>query len=98
MKVIRNIGIDFCVIITGLRMDEFENQQFCLKWNNFQNNIMSQFEALKEDEDFVDVTLSCHGQSIKAHKVVLSACSPYLKNIFKVSSAAIIKFFLMYVD
>ncbi|EEB10627.1 broad-complex core-protein, putative [Pediculus humanus corporis] len=44
---------------------------------------MSQFETLKEDEDFVDVTLSCYGQSIKAHKVVLSACSPYLKSIFK---------------
>ena len=65
-------------------MEESDNQKFCLKWNNFQNNFMSQFETLKEDEDFVDVTLSCYGQSIKAHKVVLSACSPYLKSIFKV--------------
>lgn len=77
--------MNFVIPIPGLKMDEFKNQQFCLKWNNFQNNIMSQFEALKEDEDFVDVTLSCHGQSVKAHKVVLSACSPYLKNIFKVT-------------
>lgn len=58
--------------------------QFCLRWNNFQTNITSQFETLRQDEDFVDVTLTCEGKSVKAHKVVLSACSPYFKELFKV--------------
>ncbi len=38
---------------------------------------------LKLDEDFVDVTISCQGRNIKAHKVVLSACSDYFKDVFK---------------
>ena len=59
-------------------------QQFCLRWNNFQANITSQFEALRDDEDFVDVTLACDGRRLQAHKVVLSACSPYFKELFKV--------------
>lgn len=59
------------------------DQQFCLRWNNFQANITSQFEALRDDEDFVDVTLACDGHRLEAHKVVLSACSPYFKELFK---------------
>lgn len=59
-------------------------QQFCLRWNNFQANITSQFEALRDDEDFVDVTFACDGRRLQAHKVVLSACSPYFKELFKV--------------
>ncbi|XP_049867471.1 uncharacterized protein LOC126367779 isoform X2 [Pectinophora gossypiella] len=59
------------------------DQQFCLRWNNFQANITSQFEALRDDEDFVDVTLACEGHRLEAHKVVLSACSPYFKELFK---------------
>ncbi|XP_048508759.1 uncharacterized protein LOC105689976 isoform X1 [Athalia rosae] len=58
-------------------------QQFCLRWNNFQANITSQFEALRDDEDFVDVTFACDGRRLQAHKVVLSACSPYFKELFK---------------
>lgn len=57
--------------------------QFCLRWNNFQLNIASALDSLKTDEDLVDVTLSCEGQNVKAHKVVLSACSPYFRGVFK---------------
>ncbi|XP_049840652.1 protein bric-a-brac 1-like isoform X2 [Schistocerca gregaria] len=57
--------------------------QFCLRWNNFQINITSALESLKSDEDLVDVTLTCDGQNVKAHKVILSACSPYFRNVFK---------------
>jgi len=58
-------------------------QEFCLRWNNFQSNITHQFETLRDDEDFVDVTLTTGGKCIKAHKVVLSACSPYFKELLK---------------
>lgn len=61
-----------------------EDQQFCLRWNNFPNNFASQFDALRHDEAFVDVTLTCEGRRIEAHKLVLSACSPYFKQLFKV--------------
>ncbi|CAH0555266.1 unnamed protein product [Brassicogethes aeneus] len=60
-----------------------DDQQFCLRWNNFQANITSQFETLRDDEDFTDVTIACEGQRLQAHKVVLSACSPFFKELFK---------------
>nr|XP_023024412.1 protein abrupt-like isoform X1 [Leptinotarsa decemlineata] len=59
------------------------DQQFCLRWNNFQANITSQFETLRDDEDFTDVTIACEGQRLQGHKVVLSACSPFFKELFK---------------
>lgn len=34
------------------------------------------------NESFVDVTLACDGRSLKAHKMVLSACSPYFQSLF----------------
>ncbi|XP_042243514.1 protein abrupt-like isoform X3 [Homarus americanus] len=59
------------------------DQHFCLRWNNFHSNIATSFEHLRDHEDFVDVTLACEGRSLKAHKVVLSACSPYFRNLLK---------------
>ncbi|KAJ8957339.1 hypothetical protein NQ318_004818 [Aromia moschata] len=49
----------------------------------FQSSITSAFENLRDDEDFVDVTLACDGKSLKAHRVVLSACSPYFRELLK---------------
>lgn len=60
-------------------------QQFCLRWNNFQSNIVTSFEALLDKEEFVDVTLTAEGKSLKAHRVLLSACSPYFRELFRVS-------------
>ncbi|XP_038105956.1 broad-complex core protein isoform X2 [Culex quinquefasciatus] len=60
-----------------------DTQHFCLRWNNYQSSITSAFENLRDDEDFVDVTLACDGRSLKAHRVVLSACSPYFRELLK---------------
>ncbi|KAJ3660474.1 hypothetical protein Zmor_004922 [Zophobas morio] len=57
-------------------------QQFCLRWNNYQSNLTSVFDQLLQSESFVDVTLACDGHSVKAHKMVLSACSPYFQSLF----------------
>lgn len=57
-------------------------QQFCLRWNNHQNTLISVFDTLLEGEILVDCTLAAEGKFLKAHKVVLSACSPF----FSVSS------------
>lgn len=57
--------------------------EFCLRWNNYQLNLLSVFEQLLEKQLFVDVTLCCEGgYSVKAHKIVLSACSPYFQALF----------------
>lgn len=55
------------------------DQQFCLRWNNHQSTLISVFDTLLENEKLVDCTLAADGQYLKAHKVVLSACSPYLE-------------------
>ena len=43
----------------------------------------SGFEDLRNGRDFTDITLACEDQSIKAHKVALSACSPFFKKLLK---------------
>lgn len=58
-------------------------QQFCLRWNNHQTNMLNVFDQLLKTGEFVDVTLACEGLSIKAHKVVLSACSPYFQSLLR---------------
>jgi hypothetical protein len=58
------------------------SQQFCLRWNNYQTNLTCVFDQLLQNESFVDVTLACDGNQIKAHKIVLSACSPYFQSLF----------------
>lgn len=58
-------------------------QQYALKWNDFQSSILSSFRHLRDEEDFVDVTIACEARSFTAHKVVLSACSPYFRKLLK---------------
>ncbi|KAL1124655.1 hypothetical protein AAG570_001279 [Ranatra chinensis] len=58
-------------------------QQYSLRWNDFHASILSSFRHLRDQEDFVDVTLACDGCSFTAHKVVLSACSPYFRTLLK---------------
>ena len=58
-------------------------EKFCLKWNDFESNISSSFKSLREDNDYMDVTLACEQDQISAHKVVLSACSSFFKTILK---------------
>ncbi|XP_058838222.1 longitudinals lacking protein, isoforms J/P/Q/S/Z isoform X2 [Topomyia yanbarensis] len=57
------------------------HQYFSLRWNNYQSNMTSVFHELLETQSFVDVTLACEFNSLKAHKVVLSACSAYFQKI-----------------
>ncbi|KAM3964865.1 uncharacterized protein ACR2FA_001264 [Aphomia sociella] len=57
--------------------------QFSLRWNNYVNHVTEAFNELRFENDLVDVTLCCDGGKIKAHKMLLSACSSYFKQIFK---------------
>ncbi|XP_011331301.1 broad-complex core protein isoforms 1/2/3/4/5 isoform X4 [Ooceraea biroi] len=59
------------------------SQQFSLRWNNYLKHITCAFDMLRTDEELVDVTLSCEGKRIRAHKMLLSACSTYFRDLFK---------------
>ncbi|XP_054736486.1 longitudinals lacking protein isoform X6 [Anastrepha obliqua] len=60
-----------------------DDQQFCLRWNNHQSTLISVFDTLLENQTLVDCTLAAEGQFLKAHKVVLSACSPFFADLLQ---------------
>ena len=60
------------------------HKKFCLKYNDFQETVSTAFGSLRKDSDFTDVTLACEdGKKIEAHKVILSASSPFIQNLLK---------------
>lgn len=80
------VHVLFCYKLWSAVMGGLDNseQQYSLRWNDFHSSILSSFRHLRDEEDFVDVTLACDGCSFTAHKVVLSACSPYFRSLLKV--------------
>jgi hypothetical protein len=62
------------------------SEKFCLKWNDFEANIRNSFRRLREEQDYFDVTLACDdGYQIEAHKIILSAGSPFFSGIIRKS-------------
>jgi len=59
------------------------SEKFCLRWNDFESNISSSFSELRDDKDFFDVTLACDDEQIQAHKLIISACSPFFRNVLR---------------
>jgi len=59
------------------------SEKFCLRWNDFESNINKAFIELREDKEFFDVTLVCDEDQIQAHKVILSACSPFFRSVLR---------------
>ena len=46
-------------------------------------SMRSLFERSYYDQAFTDVTISCPDGKLQAHKLILSACSPYFETVFK---------------
>jgi len=59
------------------------DQRFSLRWNNYQSHLVTAFESLLDEKDFIDVTLGVEGRKLPAHKMLLSACSPYFRELLK---------------
>jgi len=64
-------------------MASINSEKFNLKWNDFESSISGSFRDIKEEKDFMDVTLACEENQLGAHRVVLAACSPKLKSILR---------------
>lgn len=54
-----------------------------IRSSNQGSGLASVFAQMFKDEALVDVTLSCGNHQIHAHRLVLSACSPYFRNMFE---------------
>lgn len=74
------------------------SENFCLQWNDFQENISSTFQEHRTESDFYDVILACKNsntnnidqvtrqashRTVKAHKFILSSCSTFFKDVLK---------------
>ena len=63
------------------------SEKFSLKWNDFHSNVSKSFGLFRNEDCLHDVTLvSDDHNQVSAHKLVLSACSEYFKDIFRNSS------------
>ena len=60
------------------------SEKFFLKWNDFHSNVSKSFGIFRNEEYLHDVTLvSDDHNKVPAHRLVLSACSAYFRDIFK---------------
>ena len=59
------------------------SEQYCLRWNDFESNITSALTELRQEDSLLDVTLvaasDLHCREIRAHRLVLCACSPLFR-------------------
>ena len=58
-----------------------EAENFSLKWNDFEENISVGLQDLRKSNNFFDVTLLSETGQVGAHKLILSACSTFFRNI-----------------
>lgn len=60
-----------------------DNQAFCLRRPNHTSDMIDVFDRMLRDESMTDCALMCaEGQPVKAHRMILSASSPFFKSIF----------------
>ena len=58
------------------------SEKYCLKWNEFEPNMVSSFKELRTDSDFSDVTLVCdEDQQVEAHKIILKSSSSFFSKV-----------------
>eukprot|EP00096_Caligus_rogercresseyi_P014042 TRINITY_DN658_c0_g1_i1.p1 TRINITY_DN658_c0_g1~~TRINITY_DN658_c0_g1_i1.p1 ORF type:complete len:554 (-),score=146.64 TRINITY_DN658_c0_g1_i1:2501-4162(-) len=63
-------------------MRKMGSEKYKLKWSKYETNILTAFHGLLESETLSDVTLFCEGQTFKAHRLVLAACSTHFESLF----------------
>ena len=65
-------------------IQESSDTNYCLRWNDFKlnstSNLKYRFRELRDDSEFYDVTLCLFDGKLRAHKVILAACSTAFRN------------------
>ncbi|GLH09093.1 Dynein regulatory complex protein 1 homolog [Gryllus bimaculatus] len=52
-------------------------------WKDHTSELSTVYKSLLENNVLVDCTISAEGQTLKAHRLILSACSPYFHMLFR---------------
>ncbi|QQP51356.1 Longitudinals lacking protein-like, partial [Caligus rogercresseyi] len=61
-------------------------QEVYVHWNEFASHFQEGFCELRESQELFDITLAASGsKQIRAHKVILSACSSFFRGLLRVS-------------
>jgi len=58
-----------------------EAENFSLRWNDFEENISAGLQDMRNSNYFFDVTLLSDTGQVGAHKLILSACSTFFRQI-----------------
>ena len=66
---------------TGNIMDK-EEPEYMLRWSEHNPQVVGTFHQLWENNHLTDVTLATESRSFQAHRLLLSSCSPYFRNLF----------------
>ena len=57
-------------------------EELCLRWKNFEADLSQSFAGIRDQSQFFDCTLvTDEGAILRAHKVILAACSGFFRNI-----------------
>ena len=60
------------------------NERYNLTWHSFSDHLQQMFQSWRDDESSQDVTLICDDKTkIKAHQMVLKACSPVFASMLE---------------
>lgn len=75
-------------------MESDQQQQFCLKWNSFGNNLATSFSNLFKSESLTDVTLFCEGKFLHTRadardSLFVFLCSRLVRHCERIPSSRI---------
>lgn len=57
------------------------SESFCLKWNDFHADITAEFSGIRASNHLLDVTVRCGDTSLQAHRLILSSCSRWFRDV-----------------
>ncbi|XP_054168003.1 zinc finger and BTB domain-containing protein 41-like [Oppia nitens] len=61
-----------------------QSQAYCLRRANHMSDMIENFDRMFKDESLTDCALICaEGHAIKAHRMILSASSPFFRTVFE---------------
>ncbi|GLH11857.1 Probable transcription factor Ken [Gryllus bimaculatus] len=66
----------------GQHIFTMTTEELALTWDDHHNTLVGVFRKLLETSTLVDCTIAAEGRYLRAHKIILSACSPYFEMLF----------------
>ncbi len=76
-------------------VDRNSSKTYNLTWSGFSSSLTTTAQNLRINDDLTDITISAGGKIFTAHKLVLSAASPLLKELLRVMRHSL-KYFISF--